>query len=58
MEIKVQSQTVTPNATDKRVPYRTPKLKRYGKVATMTSGGAVEQSTEDPTFTPLLQTLT
>jgi hypothetical protein len=51
-------QAVPPQANDKRAPYRTPKLTRYGQVATITSGGIVEQSTEDPTFTPLLQTLT
>jgi hypothetical protein len=35
---------------DKRTPYCTPKLKRYGKIGSLTKGGVITSSTEDATF--------
>lgn len=43
-------ETIQPTA--KRTPYRTPKLQRYGQLASLTAGGAtVATAIEDSTIT-------
>jgi hypothetical protein len=48
----MQPQAEPPKVTDERAPYRTPKLKRYGQVASLTKGGGFISPPESTTNVP------
>jgi hypothetical protein len=52
MPVMDSSSQPTTYANGKLTPYRTPKLTRYGQVASLTKGGLDLQIFEDPTFSP------
>jgi hypothetical protein len=44
--LKMEMQAETPKATNERTPYRTPKLVRYGTIASVTMGGSTPNPVE------------
>jgi hypothetical protein len=52
---EMQPQRVQLQTKDERAPYRTPKLVRYGMVASLTKSGSSDDVVEDPTYFPSSQ---